>query len=109
MIVPCLRLNLEDNDFIMNKSYFRNIHIFHLDTLTINMLNHVLVPRHEAIRSEGLISKIYTNTNSNPKLLPVILRTDPIAKLIRLCPGNVCKITRSSKTSGESIYYRICK
>jgi len=32
-----------------------------------------------------------------------------MAKLIRLCPGNICKIIRKSEKSGESIYYRVCK
>ena len=104
-----LKEEMKKNNFVMNNCYFRNVHLFHLDGLTINLLNHRLVPNHESIRLEEDINKIYELTNSNQHLLPVILRTDPIAKLLRLCPGNICKITRFNEKCGESIYYRICK
>jgi len=103
-----IRKEMKSNNFEVDITYFRNIHIFHIDTLTINLLEHKLVPLHEVIRDKESIDTIYKQTNSNPKLLPVILRTDPIAKLIRLAPGNICKVTRKSQTNGTSIYYRVC-
>lgn len=106
---PDIVKEMKKNDFVMNKSYFRNVHIFHIDGLTLNLLKHDLVPNHEAIRDEETIQEIFKKTNSNAGLLPVILRTDPTAKLIRLAPGNICKITRFSEVCGETIYYRICK
>ena len=57
-----------------------------------NLLKHDLDHNHEAIRDEETIQEIFKKTNSNAGLLPVILRTDPTAKLIRLAPGNICKI-----------------
>ena len=48
-------------------------------------------------------------TNSSKDLLPVILRTDPMAKILRLCPGDICEITRNSERCGEYKYYRICE
>ena len=39
---------------------------------------------------------------------PNISRFDPVARAIGLRPGQVCGITRPSKTSIESNYYRIC-
>ena len=104
-----LKKEMKSSSYEMNLSYFRNIHLFHLDGLTINLLNHRLVPKHECVRLEEDINTIYELTNSNAQLLPVILRTDPMAKLLRLCPGNICKITRYNEKCGESIYYRICK
>jgi len=104
-----IRSQMKSNKFKMDKSYFRNIHIFHVDTLAIDVLSHRLVPKHEVIRDKKEIDTVFKMTNSNPQLLPVILRADPIAKLLRICPGNICKITRTSKTSGNSTYYRICK
>ena len=41
--------------------------------------------------------------------LPIILRTDPIAKRLRLAPGDICEITRITESSGEILYYRVCK
>jgi len=104
-----IKKEMKSNKFEMDETYFRNVHIFHIDTLTIDLLSHRLVPKHEVIRDKQTIDEIFKTTNSNSQLLPIILRTDPIAKLIRICPGNVCKITRHSQTSGYSIYYRICK
>ena len=100
---------MKSNKFEMSEKYFRNIHIFHIDALTVDLLSHRLVPIHKVIRDSDEINKIFEKTNSNAQLLPVILRTDPMAKLIRLCPGNICEITRQSATSGFSTYYRICK
>jgi len=106
---PAIRKEMKSSNFEMDITYFRNIHMFHVDTLIVNLLNHRLVPTHEVIRNKEHIDTICKQTNSNPILLPVILRTDPIAKLIRLSPGDICKITRRSETSGSSIYYRVCK
>ena len=100
---------MKENNFIMNQSYFRNIHIFHINTLTVNLLEHRLVPVHVPLRDEEEIKHIFELTNANEQQLPIILRTDPIAKIIRLCPGNICKVIRSSPKCGEYTYFRICK
>ena len=104
-----IQKEMKTNKFEMDKPYFRNIHIFHIDVLTIDLLSHRLVPKHEVIRNKEEIKQIFEDTKTNEYLLPVILRTDPIAKLKRLCPGNICKIIRSSESCGENVYYRICK
>ena len=39
---------------------------------------------------------------------PEISRFDPVARVIGLRPGQICKITRPSKTAIESNYYRVC-
>lgn len=106
---PNIEKEMKDNNFAMNKNYFRNVHIFYIDTLIHNLLNHTLVPRHLPIRDKNEIKEVLSNTNALIHQLPIILRTDSIAKLIRLCPGNLCKIVRKSEKSGESIYYRLCK
>lgn len=93
----------------IDKTYFRNIQIFHIDILVNNLLKHKLVPKHEVIRDMDEINNIYKMTNSNSSLLPIILRTDSIAKLLRLSIGNLCKITRASNVCGYTTYYRICK
>lgn len=106
---PVLEKEMKENKFEMSKYYFRNVHIFFIDTLYRNLLNHELVPIHIPIRGKSEITEILSDTNSHIHQLPVILRKDPMAKLIRLCPGNICKIIRKSEKSGESIYYRVCK
>jgi DNA-directed RNA polymerase subunit H (RpoH/RPB5) len=104
-----IQSNMKSSKFEMEQSYFRNVHIFHIDTLVVNLLEHSLVPQHEVIRDKDEIQEIYEQTNSNAHLLPIILRTDPIAKLLRLAPGNICKITRMTQSCGSTIYYRTCK
>ena len=101
--------NIIYNNIEINQSYFRNINIFDINTLIRNLLVNNLVPKHEAIRDNKKIKEIYEMTNTNSSLLPVILKSDPIAKLIQLVPGDICKITRKSKKCGEYIYFRICK
>jgi DNA-directed RNA polymerase subunit H (RpoH/RPB5) len=44
----------------------------------------------------------------NKSEFPDISRFDPVAQVIGLRPGRVCEITRSSKTSIFSKYYRVC-
>ena len=106
---PAIIKEMEQNNFVMNTNYFRNIHIFYIDTLIHNLLNHILVPKHIPIRSKYEIKTILSNTNATMNQLPVILRTDSMAKLIRLCPGDICKIIRKSDKCGENEYYRVCK
>ena len=89
--------------------HFKNIHIYHLDTLSIDILQHSKVPKHEIIRKQGDIQKICEKCNCRPDQLPVILRSDAIGKRLRIAPGDICKITRITATAGETDYYRICK
>ena len=44
----------------------------------------------------------------NDTEFPELSRFDPVAQAIGIRPGQVCKITRSSKTAIEAPYYRIC-
>ncbi len=104
---------LEENEALGEEKYtinhFRNIHLFDINTLTYDITKHITVPKHECIRNKNEIQKIFEETNSSSKQLPIILRKDPMAKLLRLAPGDICKITRISERCGEYIYYRICK
>ena len=87
----------------------KNIHIFHLDALAIDLQHHSLVPKHEVIRDKASIDRVLDDCNAKLSQLPVILRTDPQAKLLRIAPGDICKIIRVTTTGGEVPYYRACK
>ena len=76
--------------------------------LQFNILKHVLVPPHR-IMLESEVKEIIKKYNiSDRTLFPDISRFDPVARAIGLRPGNVCHITRPSKTAIETNYYRIC-
>ena len=88
-----------------NKYYIR---VISRKRLQFNILEHNYVPEHIII-SEEEKQQLYIEKNiSTPKELPEISRFDPVALTIGIKPGQVCKITRNSRTAIDSIYYRIC-
>jgi len=92
-----------------NLKHFKNIQIIDINSLTNNLLEHNLVPKHEVIRNKEEINKILEDCNANISQLPIILKNDIISKLIRLSPGDLCKITRNNNKSGINYFYRVCK
>jgi DNA-directed RNA polymerase I, II, and III subunit RPABC1 len=85
------------------------VQVFWLDTLIINIIKHEFVPKHRVITMEertGILDK-YDIVNYNQ--LPLILKTDPVAKFLGMRRGDICEITRPSETSGLYISYRLCQ
>lgn len=82
--------------------------IENIKRLQFNILNHSLVPNHTIISEQEVeeVMKKYNIVNKTD--FPDISRFDPVARVIGLRPGNVCKIIRPSKTSITTNYYRIC-
>ena len=76
--------------------------------LQFNILNHSLVPEHRMMNAieTAEVMKKYNITDFS--VFPDISRFDPVAKIIGLRPGRVCEITRPSKSSIQSKYYRVC-
>ena len=82
--------------------------IMTLDRLQYNILEHTFVPKH-TILSETETEEMMKRYNiMDVKQLPSISRYDPVAVAIGMRPGQVCKITRSSKTAINSTFYRYC-
>jgi DNA-directed RNA polymerase subunit H (RpoH/RPB5) len=79
-----------------------------LDRLQFNILEHQYVPEHVVLTGgeQEEVLKKYNITDT--KQMPSISRYDPVALAIGLRPGQICKITRSSKTSVTSLFYRYC-
>ena len=76
--------------------------------LQFNILEHVLVPTHR-VMVESEVKQVMTKYNITDKVqFPDISRFDPVARVIGLRPGQVCNITRASKTAIETNYYRVC-
>jgi DNA-directed RNA polymerase subunit H (RpoH/RPB5) len=88
--------------------HFRNIHIFYINHLSIDITNHINVPYHECIRDKNKINSILEKCNTHLSQLPIILRSDPQAKVLRLAPNDICRIVRTTQTAGDVDYYRVC-
>ena len=106
-----LRKEIEEKRLTLglDKSYFRNINMFHIDRLTINVTKHDLVPKHIKINTEKEQKVLLSKLGITKNMMPVILRTDAIGKLLRIVPGDICEIHRPSRQTGNTIYYRVCK
>jgi DNA-directed RNA polymerase subunit H (RpoH/RPB5) len=82
--------------------------IWNIKHLQFNVLKHILVPTHEVLNpSQDLEFRKRYNIN-NDRELPNISRFSSVAMAIGIRPGQVCKITRPSKTSINTNFYRIC-
>jgi len=82
--------------------------IENIKRLQYNILNHVLVPEHTII-DDKKVEEVMKKYNIKNKIeFPDISRFDPVARVIGLRPGNVCKIIRPSKTAITTEYYRVC-
>lgn len=91
------------------KEYEANIELFLIKELLINISKHTLVPKHEIIKDPEEISKILTQFQLKTKSqLPIILRSDPMARYLDIKSGDIVKITRNSPSAGEAIVYRYC-
>ena len=67
--------------------------------------DHVFVPKHEILTKKEA-EQVLENINCNPTDLPFIFVNDPAILGLGVKPGDMIKISRSSGTAGESIYYR---
>jgi len=100
--------DIKDN-IQLQKKHFRNVFMFNIKTLQFNILKHKFVPKHEVVRDNDSIQQILKNCNCTIDQLPIISKKDPVSKIKMCIPGDICKITRHSKTSGDYIYYRVCR
>jgi len=101
--------NKPNNTLYKLSNEFRNIQIFWLRNLIINITHHNLVPKHEKLEESEIESLLIQYKLTSRNQLPMMFKTDPISKYFGFKAGNVCRITRSSVTSGEYITYRCVK
>lgn len=95
------------NNIFFNQGIF--VSVICIKNLQFNLLHHSLVPKHEIVESQEDLQALFKRFNiTTNKEFPQISRYDPVALYIGLKPNDVCKITRKSKSSIESEYYRIC-
>ena len=76
--------------------------------LQYNILKHVQVPKHVLLTDEQKADLYRTKMIRHDSELSVISRFDPVATLLCMRPGMVCRISRKSKTSMLTDVYRVC-
>jgi len=88
------------------------IRIININRLQFNILDHELVPKHSILKNQDEINKFIKDYNIDinniKKQIPDISRFSPVALMIGIRPGEICKIERDSKTAINSLFYRIC-
>lgn len=104
----------EVNETLVNylKHIWETEHLFiivqSIKRCQFNIQHHNLVPPHRILKEEEVeeIRKRYNITADTQ--FPDISRFDPVAQSIYMRPGEVCEITRASKTAITANYYRVC-
>ena len=97
------------NDFIATNGIKTTLQTFELAEVLFNITKHVLVPKHEVLTDKMDIDNLLKNYNlKNLHQLPIILKTDPVARYYGMKSGQVVRITRMSPSAGEYIAYRCC-
>ena len=84
------------------------ITVLSIDRLQFNIFNHNYVPKHRRLSNVELSSIKNTFNIKDDSSFCKISRFDPVAQLIGLRPNEVCEITRHTKSTLESNFYRVC-
>ena len=82
--------------------------VFMFSDLHFNPTRHHLVDKHTKLTKDE-IKDLMTLYNIKSKTqLPIILKSDPIARWLGIRPGDIVKIDRYNPNSGLTYYYRAC-
>ena len=84
------------------------ISYYNLKNTMYNILKHSYVPKHVKLNKKEITNLLEKYNIKNFKELPEISVYDPVAIIIGLRPGDICKIYRGNSTSIISKYYRYC-
>lgn len=100
---------MTQNNAKMLTSLKLNLQVFDIKQLQFNISRHILVPKHEVVDREDDVKEIMERLMLKSKFqLPIIIKSDAMARYLGLKSGDVVKITRVSPTAGEYIVYRCC-
>ena len=114
-IILVIREKLSNPDQL--EQHFENIYskskvfvqLFNLDMLMYNVTKHEIVPKHELLNEAEKNEVLLKYNLENLNQLPLILKTDPVAKYHGMKISDVCKIIRPSETAGVYTSYRYCQ
>jgi DNA-directed RNA polymerase subunit H (RpoH/RPB5) len=104
-----MRTKEEPNEKGVKERRKLRVSFFSIETLVVNPMRHVLVPKHRLVPEEQhkeLLERMYITSKS--KMPEIKFHADPIARCIGAVPGDIVEITRPSASSGEAVIYRVC-
>uniref|UniRef100_A0A6C0JBZ8 RNA polymerase subunit H/Rpb5 C-terminal domain-containing protein n=1 Tax=viral metagenome TaxID=1070528 RepID=A0A6C0JBZ8_9ZZZZ len=84
------------------------ITVIGLKHLQFNILEHKLVPPHRILTVDEKTDVFKKYAIDNHRQIPDISRFEPVALVLGMRPGNVCEVTRNSRTAINAKHYRIC-
>ena len=99
------QLNLIDKILQKKKGMLQ---FFQINELQFNPTKHQLVPPHRKLNPDETTEIMNKYLVKSKLQLPLILKTDRIAKWLGLKQGEGVEIIRYNENSGKSYYYRCC-
>jgi len=99
---------LQNKHQVMSTTEGFFFHLFLCKELMFNPMKHELVPKHEKITEEEGKTLMENLQLKSKTQIPLIQRTDVIARWLGLSQGDIVRITRYNETSGEYYFYRCC-
>jgi DNA-directed RNA polymerase I, II, and III subunit RPABC1 len=109
LTILIVREKISQNNLKQLSALGISMQIFLLKELQFNISKHELVPKHELVSDPQEIKHVldvYSLKSKNQ--LPIILKTDPMARWLNLGSGDIVRISRPSPTSGFYVTYRCC-
>jgi DNA-directed RNA polymerase subunit H (RpoH/RPB5) len=85
---------------------YKNTEIFTEENMMINLVDHVLVPKHELLSPEKT-NTFYTDFKCKKRNMPKMFTGDPVARYFNMKSNDIVRITRPSDTSGSYNSYRL--
>jgi DNA-directed RNA polymerase subunit H (RpoH/RPB5) len=82
--------------------------VLNIKRLQYNIMNHQLVPPHSVLSTEEAAEVKQKYNILDNSQLPDISRFSPVSQVIGIRPGDICRISRPSKTAIKADFYRIC-
>jgi DNA-directed RNA polymerase I, II, and III subunit RPABC1 len=99
---------LQNKHLVLSTTEGFFFHLFLCKELMFNPMKHELVPKHEKITEEEGKTLMENLQLKSKTQIPLIQRTDVIARWLGLSQGDIVRITRYNETSGEYYFYRCC-
>jgi len=99
-------INVVNNLWLRDKVF---VNVINIKRLQFNILNHTLVPKHRVLNEKETIDFKQKYNITDDSQIPDISRFSPVSQVIGIRPGQICEITRHSKTAINTLFYRRCQ